>query len=86
MKVERALSVNELNKYNKVNKVTKSSEVSQIKDTIEITKEGKILSGYVSEPLVDKSARIQQLKEQIESGTYNVDPKLTAKSMIDAMK
>ena len=86
MKVERVLSVNELNKYNKVNKVTKISEVSQIKDTIEITKEGKILSSYVSEPLADKSARIQQLKDLIASGTYNVDPKLTAKSMINSME
>ena len=86
MKIDRVFSVNEINKYNtNVNKVSKSNQVTQIKDSIEITEAGKVLSTYSSEPLDNKSARIQELKEQIENGTYNIDPKLTAKSMLAFM-
>ena len=86
MKVERIFSVNELNKYNNtVNKVTKTNEVVRAKDSIEITKEGRVLSIYVAEPLVNTSARIQELKEMVASGNYKVDPKLTAKSMLNSM-
>lgn len=86
MKIERVFTVNELNKYtNKVNKINKSNEVVGIKDSIEITSVGKLLSAYAPEKFDDKSARIQELKEKIASGTYNIDPKLTAQSMINSM-
>lgn len=86
MKVERIFSVNELNKYNnKVNKVAKTNEVVQAKDSIEITNEGRVLSIYVAEPLINTSARIEELKQMVASGSYNVDPKLTAKSMLSAI-
>lgn len=85
MKVERLFSVNELNKYNKVNKINKTNEVAQIKDRIEITDEAKVLSSYAAEPLDNKSARIEEIKRQIAEGTYNIDSRLTAKSMLSSI-
>lgn len=85
MNIERVASVNEINNYNKVNKVSKTNEVVEIKDSIEISKEGKLLNIYACEPLEDKSAKVQELKEKIANGTYNIDSKQMAKSIIKAM-
>lgn len=86
MKVENVYSINELNRYSNVNKVAKTNEVSQIKDSIEISSEGKVLSTYAAEPLQDRSARIAEIKNQIANGTYSIDVNLTAQSIIKAMK
>lgn len=56
-------------------------------DRIELSKEGKALSDYsISKSEFDKSYKIEELKQRINNGTYNVDAKLTAKSIIKAMK
>lgn len=72
-------SINSKNKLNNIEKVKKS-------DTIEISNLGKKLSIYDSSDLViDKTKRIQEIKEQIANGTYNIDSKETAKSIINAI-
>lgn len=72
-------SINSKNKLNNIEKVKKS-------DTIEISNLGKKLSIYDSSDLViDKTKRIQEIKEKIANGTYNIDSKETAKSIINAI-
>lgn len=86
MNIERVGSINEINNYSsKVNRVNKSNEVIAAKDSIQISNAGKLLNTYACEPLEDRSARVQELKEKIANGTYNVDSKQMAKSMIKAM-
>ena len=40
---------------------------------------------FRSDLVIDKTKRIQEIKEQIANGTYNIDSKETAKSIINAI-
>ena len=53
------------------------------KDKIEISELGRNLSMYDN---VDYSAKIEELKVKIQNGTYNVDAKLTAQSILNNIK
>ena len=57
------------------------------KDRVEISELGRTLSMYDNSDLkIDNTAKIAELKEKIANGTYNVDAKLTAKSIMNAIK
>lgn len=77
-----------VNYYNKVS----SSRLDKIEkpkagDRIEISEAAKALKDYSIEPAsYDNSGKIQEIKNKISNGTYNIDAKLTAKSMLDVMK
>lgn len=87
MKINGLDKINMVNKYSGNNaKVTKINDIKKESDMIEISKEGKVLKSYSSEPIEDRTERIAEIKEMIKSGTYNIEPKLTAKSMIDSMR
>ncbi len=75
-------------RYTKVNKTASTeSKIVKNEDTIEISELGKELSSFsIEDNNVDREAKIQELKEKIQNGTYEVDAKLTAKSMIDSMR
>ncbi|MBU5488445.1 flagellar biosynthesis anti-sigma factor FlgM [Clostridium sp. MSJ-8] len=75
-------------RYTKVNKTALTeSKIVKNEDTIEISELGKELSSFsIEDNNVDREAKIQELKEKIQNGTYEVDAKLTAKSMIDSMR
>ncbi|MGL5152066.1 MAG: flagellar biosynthesis anti-sigma factor FlgM [Clostridium sp.] len=78
--------VNSVYKNNKVNAVNKTKEINS-KDSIEISQLAKSLRGYATgEKLVDNSKKIEELRNQINNGTYTVDAKLTAEKMVDYMK
>ena len=86
MKINGINSINVINNYKgKAAKISEVSRAENIKDSIEISEAGKTLNVYGMDPIRDNSKRIQELKEQIKNGTYNVDPKETAKSMINFM-
>ena len=89
MKINGMNPISVANIYNKnsntVNRVEKTEKVEK-KDTIEISQLGRALTNYSVEGTVDNSAKVQRIKEQIQNGTYNVDAKLTAQSIIDAIK
>ncbi|KJE27696.1 flagellar biosynthesis anti-sigma factor FlgM [Geobacillus kaustophilus] len=51
-------------------------------DKVEISKEAKELQEAVSWEQA-RQAKLEELRQQIESGTYQVDPKAVAKRMID---
>lgn len=57
------------------------------KDKIEISELGRNLSMYDNVDFnIDNSAKIEELKAKIQNGTYNVDAKLTAQSILNNIK
>lgn len=68
-------------------KVINKGNISKTNDTIEISNVAKKLNTYSFDDVnIDNSAKIASLKNKIENGTYNVDARLTAQSMIDIIK
>lgn len=90
MDVKGIGSHNIINLYNKNNnnsKVASKEAVKKSLDTIEISSLGKSLTDFSLEGLnINSPSKIAELKSKVESGTYNVDAKLTAKSMINFIK
>lgn len=88
MNIKGINSSNIINLYNtNSNKVTQKKDVTKVSDRIEISELGKKLKGYSLDGVsVDNSKRIGELRGKIESGTYNIDAKLTAKSILDSIK
>lgn len=85
MKVEGISSQSIISSYQKnnnrtINKVQRSNST----DSIEISDIGKSLKNYsldVSD--VNRSATIEEIRNKISNGTYNIDAKLTAQSILD---
>lgn len=88
MNINGINSNNVINLYSKNrNRVSQTKEVKSVSDRIEISKLGKSLTNYTLEGVnMDNSKKIQELKNQINNGTYNVDAKLTARSILDTIK
>ena len=61
---------------------------SEVKgDTIELSSLGKSLSSMDFEEYdINNDIRIARIKEEISKGTYNIDGKLTAQGILDAIK
>ncbi|SHI43599.1 anti-sigma-28 factor, FlgM family [Clostridium cavendishii DSM 21758] len=78
---------NVINLYNRnTNKVGNAKEVSK-RDSVEISNVGKVLMSYgIEEPNVANNKRIEELRQQVQNGTYKVDSTLTAKALIDTMR
>lgn len=77
-----------INYYNKVSiNRTEKIENHNNSDRIEISEAAKTLKDYeVNTSSYNKAERIEEIKNKISNGTYNIDAKLTAKSMLDIMK
>lgn len=88
MKIQGINTQNIISTYkNNIGKNTEKVERVNSKDTIEISALGKTLNNYSLDNVsLDRSAKIEKIKAQIENGTYNVSAKLTAKSIIDTIK
>ena len=88
MNINGINSNNVINLYSKnKNRVSQTKKVNNVSDRIEISKLGKSLTNYTLEGVnVDNSKKIEELKNQINNGTYNVDAKLTARSILDTIK
>ena len=62
-----------------------ASEVK--KDTIELSSLGRSLSSMDMEDYnLNNDKRLARIKEELSKGTYNIDAKLTAQGILDAMK
>lgn len=70
------------NSAKSIEKVTKNQNV----DTIEISELGKSLKDYSLDSATANTQRISEIKNRVDSGTYNVDARLTAKSLLNAIK
>lgn len=88
MNVKGIGSQNIVNLYTKNNnKIISKGSINKTNDTIEISNIAKKLNTYSFDDInIDNSAKIASLKNKIENGTYNVDAKLTAQSIIDIIK
>ncbi len=87
MSIDRVSRSTYINAYNSnsskaVEKTKKTNDV----DRIEISELGKSLKGYSLDNNIQNAKKIADIKNKIDSGTYSVDARLTAKSMLDAMK
>ena len=76
-----------INAYNSncnktVDKVNKTKDV----DRIEISELGKSLNEYSLNSDINNAKKVSDIKNKVESSTYNVDAKLTAKSLLNAIK
>lgn len=65
-----------------IEKVNKAKET----DRIEISELGKSLKDYSLTSDIGNVKKVADIKARLESGTYNVDARLTAKSILDGMK
>lgn len=88
MNIKGIGSQNIVNLYTKNNnKIISKESINKTNDTIEISNIAKKLNTYSFDDInIDNSAKIASLKNKIENGTYNVDAKLTAQSIIDIIK
>lgn len=87
MSIDRINRQAYINAYNSnsnknVGKVTKAKEV----DRIEISELGKSLKNYSLDSSTVNTQKIAEIKNRIDGGTYNVDARLTAKSLLNVMK
>lgn len=88
MNIKGIGSVSNINYYSKIS-LNKTEKVENIKssDRIEISEAGKTLKNYgVEISSYDNTNKIIEIKNKLSNGTYNIDAKLTAKSMLDQMK
>ena len=87
MGINRINSQPYINAYNSnnnkpVDKVNKTKDV----DRIEISELGKSLKGYSSSNDIGNAQKVSDIKNKVDSGTYNIDARLTAQSLLNAMK
>lgn len=87
MSIDRISRQQYINAYNSnrsksVDRISKSKDV----DRIEISDIGKSLKAYSSNNIVGNAQKVADIKNKIDSGTYNVDARLTAQSLLNAIK
>jgi len=87
MSIERINRQPYINAYNSnssktVEKVNKAKET----DRIEISELGKSLNEYSLTSDIGNVKKVADIKAKLENGTYSVDARLTAKSLLNAMK
>ncbi|MBE6051337.1 MAG: flagellar biosynthesis anti-sigma factor FlgM [Clostridium sp.] len=88
MNVKGIGSSNIINLYNKnSSKIVNKGKIEKNTDRIEISSIGRSLQDYLLDDInVDNSKKVEEIKNKIANGTYTVDSKLVAQSMIDIIK
>jgi negative regulator of flagellin synthesis FlgM len=66
---------------NHVKKIEKEQPKQQQEDKLEISSQAKDLQ-IASQLIAEREERIQQLKKQVEDGSYKVQPTLVAEKML----
>lgn len=87
MKINPNLNVNNINPY-KRNQLKTDAAQSAAKvgeDKLEISAAAKKLSGLTSYP-AERTERVQQLKAQVEAGTYKPNAAKTAEDLLKFFK
>ena len=87
MSINRINRQSFINAYNSnSNKTIKNVEKVKNVDTIEISSLGKSLKDYSSDNNIDNAKKIAEIKNKVDSGTYSIDARITARSILNAMK
>jgi negative regulator of flagellin synthesis FlgM len=82
------MKINHLNQYGvnpyqkAVNKADTSMKPSQLADKVEISSKAKELH-QLSSVEVERQAKIDEIKKQVENGTYQVNVNETAKGVLN---
>lgn len=85
MRIDGINNVNSIYKAKKSNKAYGSSEVSSSKDTLalsEFAKELQIANQAVKKVPDVRQARIDEIKQQMEAGSYNVQASQLAEKLL----
>nr|WP_110112538.1 flagellar biosynthesis anti-sigma factor FlgM [Bacillus sp. CGMCC 1.16541] len=82
MKINRygSFSVNPYKKQ--MDQQQKANVIDHKKDKVEISSQGKEMQ-HVNAFSTERQQKVEELKKQIQQGTYKVEPQDVAKSMID---
>lgn len=74
--------------YNKTNKnLSEKIQTEQAKDSVEISTLGKSLSAYSLDNNCGVSkTELEEIKNKVQNGTYNVNAKLVAQKIYDTFK
>lgn len=87
MSIDRINRQAYINAYSsKCNKNIEKVNTSKNVDRIEISSIGKSLTDYSLDNSIENTKKVAEIKNKVESGTYNVDARLTARSILNAMK
>ena len=85
MKINDIGRINAVNAYQKANKVKATNKTEQKRDELQISKAAqqmlKIQKSDVLNPTA-RSEKVENIKAQIEDGTYQVDAKAVAEKML----
>ena len=85
---EREMKINHLNQYGvnpyqkTMGKPDTTMKPSQLADKVEISSEAKELQ-QLSSVAVERQAKLDEIKKQVEDGTYQVDRHKTAEGLFD---
>lgn len=87
MSIDRVNRQSFINAYNSNSKKTvKNINKTKTFDTIEISSLGKSLKDYSLESNANSTQKVAEIKTRVDSGTYSIDARLTARSIMNAMK
>ena len=83
MKINSVMANNAVNMYNKQKQYTKIEMGSkQLKDKVEISKDAKYLNKINNDNEEVNLEKINEIKQRIKSGTYNIDSRSLAKAIL----
>lgn len=86
MSIERINRPTYINAYNSnSNKTIEKLNKTKETDRIEISELGKSLKEYSLTSDIGNVKKVADIKARLESGTYNVDARLTAQSLLNSM-
>lgn len=87
MSIDRINRSSFINMYNSnSNKTVKQFSKTKESDSVEISSLARSLQGYSYDMNIDSTKKIAELRNRIQNQTYNVDAKLTAQSIVKAIK
>ena len=83
MKINSVMANNAVNMYNKQKQHTKIEMGSkQLKDKVEISKDAKYLNKINNDNEEVNLEKINEIKQRIKIGTYNIDSRSLAKAIL----
>ena len=83
MKINSVMANNAVNMYNKQKQHTKIEIGSkQLKDKVEISKDAKYLNKINNDNEEVNLEKINEIKQRIKSGIYNIDSRSLAKAIL----